>query len=642
MRYLKHAAQLEIQAGTTAVERKTACLLQATRNDLAAAGHWVHEEVDEGEAKLRTEAEKAKRAILTEENKADFWLEGRPLSDIEAEAVIAHNNLLVSNEFPSAALCAECHPGQYRQWSVSQHAYAQLSPVFNAMSERINRLTNGTNADFCIRCHNEVGMTIKEPIYIPNADRLPVTREGISCIVCHRVENAYGRVSGRFGMKKGDLTKPMYGPHGPDVLNEVLDKFNVTTSPAQGSVHWKKGGDQIIHDGAVEVKTFTTAQLCSNCHDVNSQNVFRLEEAYSQFRNSPAAAEGTICQDCHMGKVLGKVSGYDEGPIAYIGGVPTPTGKRTNHMFAGPDYSIVHPGVFPHSPEAESIASFREWLEFDIAAGWGTKEFESESHDQGQFPAAWKNRRHRLRAAEFLKNQLLLIGEIRAQSFRTLRFGYQLGKFRITRNDARGLAFELQVRNATNGHAAPTGFDAEREVFLQVTVRDRDHQIVFQSGDRDPNGDVRNLHSSFVRDAKLPLDSQLFSLQSKFLELSAHGGERERILPVPVSQGALPFLRPNQSSSLLTAHPTNTRKQAAGIPPLSAFTARYKVPKKALTGNKRFPLGPKGTEKDLTPTDAEVMGPEAVTPALPWLNLPQSWKRELQGKTITADDGGSE
>jgi len=100
-----------------------------------------------------------------------------------------------------------------------------------------------------------------------------------------------------------------------------------------------------------------------------------------------------------MGKVLGKVSGYDEGPIAYIGGVPTPKGKRTNHMFAGPDYSIVHPGVFPHHPEAESIASFREWLQFDIAAGWGTKEFESEPHDADRFPAAWQNRRHRLRAA---------------------------------------------------------------------------------------------------------------------------------------------------------------------------------------------------------------------------------------------------
>ena len=173
MRYLKRASQLEIKKGETAVEREGARLLRKSRDDLQAAGHWVRDEVGEGEAKLESAAIKAKRAILAEENKADFWLEGRPLSDIKAEAVIAHHNLLVSNEFPSATLCAECHPGQYRQWSVSQHAYAQLSPVFNAMSERINRITNGTNGDFCIRCHNVAGMSVNEPIFIPNAEPSP-------------------------------------------------------------------------------------------------------------------------------------------------------------------------------------------------------------------------------------------------------------------------------------------------------------------------------------------------------------------------------------------------------------------------------------------------------------------------------------
>jgi hypothetical protein len=691
MRYLERASQLEIKKGETDVDREASRVLEKTRTDLDAAGHWVDEEVHTGENELESDAIKAKRAVLAEENKADFWLEGRPLSDIQAQAVVAHNNLLVTNEFPSAQQCAECHPGQYRQWSVSQHAYAQLSPVFNSMSERTNRITNGTNGDFCIRCHNMVGMSIKEGNFIPNEDRLPVTREGISCIVCHRVKNAYGRVSGRFGIEKGNLVEPMYGPLDATVLNEVIDHFNVTTDPAAGVLNWKQGGDQVIHGGAVKVKTFATAQLCSNCHDVNSQDLFRLEEAYSQFRNSPAAAQGIICQDCHMGKILGEPSGYDRGPIAYIGGVPTPIGKRTNHMFAGPDYTIVHPGVFPHNPEAESIASFKEWLEFDIEAGWGTPEFESKTHAASEFPAEWQDRRHRLRAAQFLKGQLLLISQYRAQCFRTLRHGYQLGKFRVTRNDAKGLAFQIEVRNATNGHGASTGFDGEREVFLHVIVRDRDGKTIFESGDRDPNGDVRNLHSSYVRNEKVAIDTQLFSLQSEFLELMPHGGERERILPIPVSQGALPFLRPNSSSSLLLAHPTIMRKQASGIPPLGRAQAKYRVPAKALTGrppysveftfiaqmvpvnlvneissvgfdynlsprdvanrvvaggfplwHHQFPLGPAGSGKDLTPTPAEIMGPESVSPALPWLSLPQSWIRQLHGKTITADAGGTE
>src|SRR5579864_4618652 len=43
----------------------------------------------------------------------------------------AHAKMLASNRFPSAAECGQCHPTQFRQWSVSQHSYAQLSPIFN-------------------------------------------------------------------------------------------------------------------------------------------------------------------------------------------------------------------------------------------------------------------------------------------------------------------------------------------------------------------------------------------------------------------------------------------------------------------------------------------------------------------------------
>ncbi|MEO6970238.1 MAG: multiheme c-type cytochrome, partial [Chthoniobacterales bacterium] len=72
-------------------------------------------------------------------------------------AAAAHAQLLVENKFPSASTCATCHPTQFRQWSVSQHAYAQLSPVFNAFQATVDKMTAGTNGDFCIRCHTQVG-----------------------------------------------------------------------------------------------------------------------------------------------------------------------------------------------------------------------------------------------------------------------------------------------------------------------------------------------------------------------------------------------------------------------------------------------------------------------------------------------------
>ena len=44
-----------------------------------------------------------------------------------------HEALFAEDRFPSATTCAPCHAEIYREWSVSSHAYAQLSPVFNAM-----------------------------------------------------------------------------------------------------------------------------------------------------------------------------------------------------------------------------------------------------------------------------------------------------------------------------------------------------------------------------------------------------------------------------------------------------------------------------------------------------------------------------
>src|SRR5580704_18047794 len=103
------------------------------------------------------------------------------------DAYSAHAALFEGSRFPSAMQCGKCHPTQFRQWSVSQHSYAQLSPIFNAMQGQIDKGTNGTNGDFCIRCHTQVGMILGEREFMSNIDRSPVSREGVTCVVCHRL-----------------------------------------------------------------------------------------------------------------------------------------------------------------------------------------------------------------------------------------------------------------------------------------------------------------------------------------------------------------------------------------------------------------------------------------------------------------------
>lgn len=92
-----------------------------------------------------------------------------------------HAALFADDRFPSATACAPCHEDIYREWSVSSHAYAQMSPVFNAMHATILKQSNGTNGDFCIRCHTPVGMNLEEPEFMSNLDPSSTSREGITC-----------------------------------------------------------------------------------------------------------------------------------------------------------------------------------------------------------------------------------------------------------------------------------------------------------------------------------------------------------------------------------------------------------------------------------------------------------------------------
>lgn len=453
--------------------------------------------------------------------------------DGDAEAVAesadeAHAKLFLENRFPSATTCRICHPRHFDEWSVSQHAYAQLSPVFNAMHGTVLKLTNGTNGDFCIRCHTPVGMVLGEPLFMTNMDRNPTSREGITCVACHRLAQDYGKVNGRLPIVEGDITQPIYGPTGDKNLKIALDdpEVRVTSDP--------EGRGRKIHGEVIKHSYLSDPGFCGSCHDVTLVNGFRLEEAFSEYKMSPAAARGETCQDCHMSTEPGVASGYAFGPAAIVGGVETPPRKLTNHMFAGPDYSVIHPGLFPLNEDAQRMATMREWLLFDYKAGWGTDEFEENVAEDYEFPERWSSIDDRIDAREIIDQQLERLETMSGQRKKVLQQGYRMGKIDVRRADSGGLEFSVEVSSGTDGHNAPTGFTGERLVFLQVTVTDAAGEVVFQSGDLDPNGDVRDLHSLYVHNGELPQDKQLFSLQSNFITRNVRGGEREIVSLLPL------------------------------------------------------------------------------------------------------------
>ncbi|MGE5270684.1 MAG: hypothetical protein ACM3JG_13540 [Thiohalocapsa sp.] len=376
----------------------------------------------------------------------------------------------------------------------------------------------------------------------------------------------------------GGITAPVFGPFGNNELKRVIEdpKYHVVADP-------KKVGLQ-IHADAIYFEPIKSSTFCGSCHDVTLFNGFRLEEAFSEYRTSPAAAQGITCQDCHMGKSQGKVSGYDHGPAAVVNGVPSKDRVLHDHTFAGPDYPIVHPGLFPFNKEAQDLANVNEWTQFDYKAGWGTDAFEKHIPPGYKFPPHWQAVDDRYEAAKIIQDQLKLLQYHKEKRIEVLRNGFDIGSIATTSASRDGIAFDVEVKNLTGGHNVPTGFTAERPIWLEVWVTDPYGDVIFRSGDRDPNGDLRDHDSPWVRSGLVPLDSHLFNLQSQVLLRNLRGGEEPVVLPTPFPQSAAPFIRPTTFSQILIGRPTGARNQKFSIEPLGTRTAEYSVASNAMRG----------------------------------------------------------
>jgi mono/diheme cytochrome c family protein len=507
-------------------------------------------------------------------------------TDHRKSAEQSHEKLFKKAEFPSAQECGACHLQIYREWSVSRHAFAQISPTFLAYQATLVKLTKGTLGDFCERCHTQTGMFTAEPILTSNSNRAKVSLEGITCVVCHRVPEAYGKITGRFPLEPGDIRNPIYGPREGDELRRVLDSHS--------------GDPPKTHREARLLDQVSQPGFCARCHDVRLANGIRFEDLFSEYKQTPAAKRGVKCQGCHMGPISGIPSEYPAASAAIVRGVPTRPARRTNHMWPGPDSSVVHPGIFPINPEAQEFATPEEWLSFDVEAGWGSEAFEKSVPEGTRFPGIWADPEERIAAREIIDRQLELLAENRARATTLLRNGYGLGEVRILERE-KGLKFDVEVKNLTDGHSVPSGLIAERNVFLQITVTDAGGKVLFRSGDLDPNGDVRDTHSLYVHNGAMPLDEQLFNLRSPILVRTLHGGEREQVIPANYSMNPLVFMRPSDTPAVLFGGIRDLRLQKRNIEALGHRWASYRVDPERLTGRTPYRLNIKLVAGQLPP-----------------------------------------
>ncbi len=187
--------------------------------------------------------------------------------------------------FPTPDQCG-CHSTFVEQWSQSMHAQALTDPIFNTKVAEADKATNGALGPVCRTCHGPAATMTGE---IARGGQLSAnTANGIGCMFCHQVDGIKDGRPGNTshlvkldGVRRAQLKDPA-APH-PAAYSEIQEK----------------------------------AEFCGACHNVDHPvNGMHLESTYDEWKAGPYAAQGVVCQDCHMSTepgVIGPTSGQAAG-----------------------------------------------------------------------------------------------------------------------------------------------------------------------------------------------------------------------------------------------------------------------------------------------------------------------------------------
>ncbi len=395
-----------------------------------------------------------------------------------------HAPIFAESQYPSATQCASCHPKVFWEWAVSNHGYASISPMFHKFEQAINDFASGTIGTFCVRCHQQVATQLGEPREAALWDRSAISREGITCITCHRVSTQFGKVNGERHVEGGDINQPIYNAGSGTKYAEVAAKpgdFGVSTAAGQPGTP--------MHGAPIKFEQIGQSEFCVSCHQVAVHPGIKLEVVWEQYRGAPAAKEGITCQQCHMGKVPGEAQGFETWPIAMINGqtVGDSNQKHSNHMFFGPGYPIAHPGIFPFNPRAQRW-TINEWLKFDYRAPWGEPAWEDKVANgevKAEFPPEWNVRADREEARYVVSLNLKLLNDKKQSRIEVMENSMRIDGpfFKSPPALGENLKLNYKISNLDKGHNLPSGsLGAQPELWFNVALIDPDGQRIWETG----------------------------------------------------------------------------------------------------------------------------------------------------------------
>lgn len=339
--------------------------------------------------------------------------------------------------FASADDCASCHADVVDEWKISPHRMAQTSTITRAQT----LLALEKNPQFrkdCVNCHAPIGTKFSSEETFPLAEDPGLnpdsaTTEGITCVVCHTLEEHPRELEGftddipvaqRGRLDLGKMFGPVLEDHDalPNSAHDIGEGFMtdpVASSQMCGACHNVAAdldGNGLGEAGPESPPEDSDDDRVLDENEIDAETDLVLQTTFDEWEDYifEEAGLGASCVECHMPPVRDEIA--SDTPL-----LDAPERDRNRHVFVGVDYEL------------------------------DTAYYEQKGMPEDALQRA-------------LEEREALLARAVSVSVKTERVGDEL------------LA-RVKIENQT-GHSFPTGFAFVRQFWLEVSATDEEAQPV--------------------------------------------------------------------------------------------------------------------------------------------------------------------
>jgi len=433
----------------------------------------------------------------------------------------------------SAARCESCHPRESAEWRRSVMAHASRSPLFQSLEllieEQVGRsndcpagagvlrrrepgtdcrertsgvpITGAGGEGWCVNCHAPgVNLDGRVPSWDARgqgSDNRPLAEllggpaaDGVGCTFCHQIHGPAREAAARGGGYEGNASWTSFltgnafsarptphdqrfsiGNSGYGLARDVLlPGADDAESLVPGGAHRVLAAEQRAY--------LRSSEFCGACHDVRlfgtdvlgsarGEHFKRLRNAYSEWLDYARGREARglsapTCQNCHTSSFPG-ICAAGDAPRAPRSEADTTALERA--CPPGTHFEAREPGSVPFGFAAAALGGERPLhshyftgVELPLTPELEPGLVTEQTVDSAGQPLGVRARR-----------DLLLASSVRLALGRIVRAG-QHWEIPVT------------IENVGAGHRVPAGFSQERELWVELTVRDERGRELYSVG----------------------------------------------------------------------------------------------------------------------------------------------------------------